>query len=1639
MTTFLSGRVKKTPSIQADPQRYEFLDLKNAEPDLGIAAGNNYVLTSDTVGNRVWVDQLDIITNNVDQAYVNALNIDADLLDGQNGIYYLDWTNTLNKPDPTVTIDLSGDITGTGNTTLTDLASGIINIVTELSNTGVVANTYGSASKVPQITVDEDGRITAVTELNVAGVSSFEYDSPNGVLTIGTADGSSFSANLDLQAFDTDGLLEGSTNQYFTIARANTAIDERVTKSFVDALNINADTLDGQDGAYYVNFNNFVNLPDPKIDVILSGDVSGIANTTLTNLGNGLIEITTTVADDSHNHTIDNVDGLQEVIDSKLDADANTILAELITVDGAGSNLDADLLDGQHGTYYLNFNNFTNLPDPVINASLSGDVTGTGTVTVTDLLSGNLSIVTTVENDSHNHTVSTITDFSTGVSGIITSNVNKTFIDALNVDADTLDSQDGSYYLNFNNFTNLPDPNVEVVLTGDVSGTANTTLTNLGNGSISITATVADNSHNHTIENITGLQDALDSSGVTANTVLSLLLTVDGSGSGLDADLLDGQESSYYLDWTNTTNKPDPNIEVTLTGDVTGSANATLTDLGNGSISITATVADDSHNHVISNIDGLQTALDGKLDADANTILAELLTVDGSGSGLDADLLDGQDGSYYLDWTNTTNKPDPNIEVTLTGDVTGSANATLTDLSNGSLSITATVADDSHNHIIANVDGLQTALDGKVDETVTITAGTGLTGGGNLSTSRTISHADTSSQANTNNTNGNVVQNVQIDTFGHVTSLTSVDLDTRYDTRYVNTSGDTLTGFLTLHADPTNALHAATKEYVDTIAAASLHYHNPVRVESPIDLNVAYNNGTSGVGATLTNAGTQAALVIDGVTLDLDDRVLIYEQANTAHNGVYTVTDTGSISTNWELTRADDADSYNPSDPASLGQGDAFYVQEGDTGAGELYVMTAEGTITFGTTGITFSQISSSQIYSAGSGLELNGTVFSHTDTSSQANTGPLTGANVVSTVDLDTFGHVVGLSTRELTLNDFGFTGDPTADSYINWNLLVDSTLRDTITSGENVNFVGGSNINLTYSAANNTITFDGATTLASDATITLSAGTGLTGGGNFTTDQSVNETITFSHADTSTQASINNSGGTVIQDITLDTYGHITALGSKTLTTTDISEGTNQYYNITRANSAIDARVTQSFINALNVDADTLDSQNGTYYLDWTNTTNKPDPNIDVQLSGDVTGSANTTLTDLGNGVISITTTVANDSHNHTVSTITDFPQGIDNHLGATYVDNSVLIYSDAVGGFDWVTTVASANNSTNLNGQAASYYLDWTNTTNKPDPNIEVTLTGDVTGSANTTLTDLANGSINISTTLIGGIGSNIDADKLDGQHGSYYLDYNNFANIPTIGNATITISAGGGLTTGGNFTTNQTGNETITINHADTSSQANTNNTTGTVIQNVQVDTYGHVTSLSSTALTTTVIGEGTNQYYTVARANSAIDSRVTKSYVDALNVDADTLDGIDSSSFLRSNATDSASGTLTFTGTVNLDGIVEVDSTYVLGADSATTSSTSTALIAGFATVTYSSGKFIIQASNAVSGEVHVTELLVVHNGVTASAVEYGTVFTGAGVLATYEVDISAGTVRILATPASSNSTTFKVTETLITG
>jgi len=388
-------------------------------------------------------------------------------------------------------------------------------------------------------------------------------------------------------------------------------------------------------------------------------------------------------------------------------------------------------------------------------------------------------------------------------------------------------------------------------------------------------------------------------------------------------------------------------------------------------------------------------------------------------------------------------------------------------------------------------------------------------------------------------------------------------------------SGGTLTGALSLPADPTNPLQVATKQYVDTIAAAGIHYHTPVRVESPVNLNATYNNGSSGVGATLTNAGTNAAITIDGVTLSLNDRVLVYQQTNAAHNGIYTVTTVGDGSTAWVLTRATDADSYGVSDPDAFGEGDAFFVKEGATGAGELYVMNTSGAITFGTTAITFTVIAETAVYGAGDSLTLTGTTFDTVQdirTTASPTFNNITVSGTVDGRDVAADGTKLDGIEAGANVTDAGNV-NPLIDSHINvsgassgqylgWNgsdyawSTVDLSTKLNLSGGTMtgaINFVAGQ-------------TFDGRDVSADGAKLdgieanakddqTITAGSGLTGGGT--------GNVTLSHADTSSQGSVNNSGATVIQDVTVDTYGHVTGLGSKTMTLADLG-----YTGATNAN---------------------------------------------------------------------------------------------------------------------------------------------------------------------------------------------------------------------------------------------------------------------------------------------------------------------------------------------------------------------------------------------------------------------------------------------------------------------------------------
>lgn len=202
-----------------------------------------------------------------------------------------------------------------------------------------------------------------------------------------------------------------------------------------------------------------------------------------------------------------------------------------------------------------------------------------------------------------------------------------------------------------------------------------------------------------------------------------------------------------------------------------------------------------------------------------------------------------------------------------------------------------------------------------------------------------------------------------------------------------------------LNQDPTLALQAVTKQYVDNATSNGFHVHAPVLVATTGNLTATYSNGTAGVGATLTNSGTQVALSIDGVAMTVADRVLVWQQTTGFQNGIYVVTTVGSGATNWVLTRSSDADTSSEGDPNSLGGGDYFFVESGTTLGYHSYICVNTSTITFGTTSIDFNEFSSVPQYTGTAPINVSGSVISLSGAVAATNGG--TGTTTVTTGDL--------------------------------------------------------------------------------------------------------------------------------------------------------------------------------------------------------------------------------------------------------------------------------------------------------------------------------------------------------------------------------------------------------------------------------------------------------------------------------------------------------------------------------------------------------------------------------------------------------------------------------------------------------------
>ena len=310
------------------------------------------------------------------------------------------------------------------------------------------------------------------------------------------------------------------------------------------------------------------------------------------------------------------------------------------------------------------------------------------------------------------------------------------------------------------------------------------------------------------------------------------------------------------------------------------------------------------------------------------------------------------------DYNDLINKPDTAAYLNLTAD-SGSSNVSL---------ITDTID-------FVGTNGINTAVV-KVGTTVSVT--TSLSAGG-------ITNA---SLANSNVTIGSTTVNLgqTVTAFAGLTSLQVGNIKIYSDNQITSTetngninlvpNGGTVdvnNTRITSVANPSYSTDAANKYYVDTVASG-MHIHSPAIVATNANLatlsggTVTYNNGTSGVGATLTLS--VAISTIDGQNFGSDftsnDRILVKDESTAINNGIYTISANGKV-----LTRATDFNST-----VLVHGGDFIFVQKGTLFGSTGWVQTTDA-VAMGTDAIVFSQFAGPGTYTNGAGLDLDGTRFS--------------------------------------------------------------------------------------------------------------------------------------------------------------------------------------------------------------------------------------------------------------------------------------------------------------------------------------------------------------------------------------------------------------------------------------------------------------------------------------------------------------------------------------------------------------------------------------------------------------------------------------------------------------------------------------
>ena len=258
------------------------------------------------------------------------------------------------------------------------------------------------------------------------------------------------------------------------------------------------------------------------------------------------------------------------------------------------------------------------------------------------------------------------------------------------------------------------------------------------------------------------------------------------------------------------------------------------------------------------------------------------------------------------------------------------------------------------------------------------------------------------------------------------------------------TLGGSITGFATSGANtnltsvalttgtvstaPSSSTDIVNKSYADSIASG-INFHAAAQYATTAALPAnTYNNGSSGVGATLT-AVAVGTLTIDSYTLvigDVGKRLLIKNEATQANNGVYTLTQAGTALLPYILTRATDYDTSG-SGTNEVDQGDLILVISGTTNANTSWVQQTPLPITIGSTAIVFIQFAAIQTYTAGTGLTLTTNQFSITAVGTAGTYGAAATVPVITT---NAQGQVSSVTNTAIAIAGSAVTGDITGNA---------------------------------------------------------------------------------------------------------------------------------------------------------------------------------------------------------------------------------------------------------------------------------------------------------------------------------------------------------------------------------------------------------------------------------------------------------------------------------------------------------------------------------------------------------------------------------------------------------------------------------